>query len=122
MSHHNSQAQTRLDIGNGEPIIIDVEGALDEMYRSLVNERRRILLCVLARTTGQTSVATLAEAVARREQPAESDQSEREPQERVRISLYHNHLPTLAQWGLIEFDPESMIVEDVADDVSLVTA
>ena len=119
MSQHKSQAQTRLDVDNGDPIIIDVEGALDEMYRSLVSERRRILLCVLARTTGQTSVAELAEAVARREDSDE--ESQRPSKEKIKISLYHNHLPTLDDRGLIEFNPDEMVVEAVADTVSLIS-
>jgi len=120
MSQHDSQAQTRLDVDSGQPIIIDVEGALDEMYRSLVNERRRNLLCVLARTRGQTSVEKLTEAVANREQPDNPEWSEEELKDRIRISLYHNHLPVLAERELIEFDPDAMVVEDVADTVSLV--
>lgn len=122
MSQHNSQAQTRLDVGTGSPIIIDIEGAGDEMYRSLVTERRRILVGVLARTRGQISVEELTEAVARRERLNDSDRSEEELTEEIRISLYHNHLPTLEQTDLIEFDHESMVVDNTADTVSLVTA
>jgi hypothetical protein len=121
MSQQISQAQTRIDVDDGSPIVIDVEGALDEMYRSLVNERRRIVLCVLTRTSESITVDELTEAVTRQERPDDAEQPQTELKQRVRISLYHNHLPTLADRGLIKFDPDEMLVEDVADTVSLVS-
>lgn len=72
--------------------------SLDTIFETLVTERRRNALYVLYRSAGPVSVPALAEEVAALE-GADT--------ERVATSLYHVHLPKLAELGVAEFDPDA---------------
>lgn len=72
----------------------------DELFEALTHRRRRRVLAVL-RTAGQPLTLTaLAEELALRRDDEMGD----EETERLRVSLYHRHLPKLADTGLVEFD------------------
>ncbi|MEY7849399.1 hypothetical protein AB7C87_09410 [Natrarchaeobius sp. A-rgal3] len=73
------------------------EGAfLDSVYDMLSETRRRCVLYHLHEVE-ETTVEELTRAVARREQ-GEPDK------DHVRISLIHNHLPRLADVGVIDYE------------------
>jgi hypothetical protein len=121
MSQHISQSQTRLAVGDGMPIVIDVETAIDEVYTALSNERRRLALCVLMRDSVPMELETLVEKVARREKPDALEAPSEEFKREVRLTLYHSHLPKLESLDLIEFDADDLVVERVSDTVSSVS-
>lgn len=121
MSRHTSQAQTRISVDEGSPIVIDVEAALDDTYSALAHERRRAVLCVAARESMPLSLDSLAIEVATREQTAESGTPSTALTKRVRTSLYHNHLPKLADHNLIDYDPDAGRIEGVANSASSFT-
>lgn len=77
----------------------------DERYRALSNEERRIVLDTLE-DTASISLDALATEVATRK-------SDSRPDERVRISLVHQHLPLLADLGVLEFDEESKRITSI---------
>jgi hypothetical protein len=73
-----------------------------ERHSVLASERRRLVLGVLEDRTTPLSLSTLAEAVATRE--SDAAQPDAEAVERVTVSLYHHHLPRLADDDLVEYD------------------
>lgn len=78
----------------------------DELFEALTDRHRRRVLDVL-RTAGQPLTLTaLAEELALRTEDEASD----DRTERLRVSLYHRHLPKLADTGLVEFDVDRKTV------------
>lgn len=94
----SSKGRTR---ANGS--IVDLPAG--ERHRLLAADRRRLVLQVLAGEAPPVDLEGLAAAVAARE--AADDAVEEQTVERVTITLHHNHLPTLAAAGALEYDPES---------------
>ena len=91
----------------------DEETSKSAVYAALSNERRSHALSVLASETPM-DVRALAEAVAARE--ADREMVSDEYVKRIHISLYHVHLPKLADLGVIEYDTGGP-VEAVADEI-----
>lgn len=83
-----------------------------EWHRILSVERRRILLDVLDDRPTPIDLDALAEAVETRE-----NGSEPETVQQVAIALHHNHLPKLAELDVVEYDPETRIVESFRDEL-----
>ncbi|ARS88388.1 DUF7344 domain-containing protein [Natrarchaeobaculum aegyptiacum] len=75
---------------------------LDAMYDVLSDSRRRDVLYELE-SVGEVDVDGLTEAVHRRER-ARVETSAVDPNS-IRLSLCHNHLPLLAERGIIEYEP-----------------
>lgn len=71
-----------------------------EYYDVLRHPRRIRLLAVLGSRPGRLSLAELASAIVEREGDASTERARRE----VRVSLVHNHLPRLSEYGLVEWD------------------
>lgn len=74
-----------------------------EWHRLLANERRRLVLDVLADRTTPVTLDDLAAAVAAREEGLDAADAV----ESVKLTLYHAHLPKLADLGVLGFDPDS---------------
>jgi hypothetical protein len=80
-----------------------------ERHAVLSADRRRVALDVLGSLPTPVSLDSLAESIAARE--TRSDAPERETVESVAVTLHHNHLPRLADVGLIEYDAASGRIE-----------
>ncbi len=80
----------------------------DEYHRLLSSERRRILLDVLAEQPMPAGLEAVAAAVAERE--ADADAPAEDAVERVAIALHHNHLPRMADAGVLEYEPAARSV------------
>jgi len=78
-----------------------------DRHRLLAKRRRRVALEVLADRTAPVDLDSLATAVAARE----GDGTDEATVKRVGICLHHNHLPMLAEFGVIDYDPASARVE-----------
>ena len=76
----------------------------DERLHLLSNERRRVVLAVLADSELPLTVDEIAPAVERRV-------SGNPHRRTVRVSLHHVHLPMLADRGVLEYDPDGHRVE-----------
>ena len=77
----------------------------DGEYRELPgSSRRRHLFDVLDAREAVVGLETVAEAVAERE-PTSSTTPD--VVEEIAITLHHNHLPKLADAGIIEYEPEA---------------
>jgi len=73
---------------------------LDEILSALSKERRRVLLDVLDDGGG----GTFAEVVARVSGEIYGDDYDRKERQRVYVSLYQNHVPRLADAGIVVFE------------------
>ncbi|MFC7080174.1 DUF7344 domain-containing protein [Halorussus caseinilyticus] len=71
-----------------------------ELWSVLSDSRRREVLRTLGPEVGRVALSDLAEQLA-----------EETPAERVAIQLHHNHLPKLAEYGLVNYDHEQRVVE-----------
>jgi len=84
------------DERNGERETTDIEAVLT----SLSKERRRRLLDVLDDGGG----GTFAEVVARVSEEIYGEDYDRQERKRVYVSLYQNHVPVLAENGVVVFE------------------
>lgn len=82
----------------------------DELFSVLANRRRRYVLYCLKTSKTPMAVADVADALVRWETD-ESPPAVQETRERVYISLYHCHLPKLADADLISFDINQKLVD-----------
>jgi hypothetical protein len=76
-----------------------------ERYGLLSDERRRLVLDVLADRTTPVTLDRLAEAVVAHEDGLDPDDDG--TVERMRIDLHHRHLPKMAALDVIDYDPQS---------------
>jgi hypothetical protein len=74
----------------------------DDLHHILRNSRRRAALHYLGTSWGPTTVRDLSEVVAARETGERPPP--RDVREAVYISLHQNHLPTLAEHDIVEYD------------------
>lgn len=93
----------------------DAGASLDEIHQLLANERRREILSYLTSYAGeQVDVDELVSVVAEGERPSPAPGTHRE---RVEVDLHHVHLPTLADAGVVDFDPVAgtVVYEEIAE-------
>ena len=105
-----------------EPLAPDGESVgVDELLTALAHPRRRfVLYCLLERDSA--SVTELSDAVAGWEHADVTVPTTDEARDRVRTLLVHQHLPVLAESGLVAYDAERGTValaphEEVVDDL-----
>lgn len=91
------------------PLAEETDLSLSERFSLLADPHRRAVLERLDRTAGGVAVETLATRVAADlSDSAETVDDER--RRRVLLALHHNHLPKLADHGLLEYDLDAGIV------------
>ncbi|MBX0295680.1 DUF7344 domain-containing protein [Haloarcula nitratireducens] len=93
------------------------EPSLTEVYGALADDRRRAMLSILTDRTTAVDVATLARTVAARETGTPVDDVDEETVIPVRTSIYHVHLPKLANAGIIRYNEEQQTVELAHDGI-----
>lgn len=82
--------------------------AESEAYHLLSNSRRRETLTVLWRRSDEMTLRELSELLAAAE--AGVSPAPRPLRESVYNALHQTHLPTLAEFGLVEYDPDRKLV------------
>jgi len=82
----------------------------DVVYRALGDDRRLTVLDCLSTTGGPLALADLARAVVAREGVESPVEPSGEGVQTVYLSLYHRHVPRLAEAGLVRFDSERELV------------
>jgi hypothetical protein len=90
----------------------------DRLLRAVASERRRAVLCCLRERETPIPLAVLAVEVAVRERETDSPAAAAEATDRISLSLYHCHVPKLADAGLVTYDRERDLV-DTVDAVDL---
>ncbi|MEZ3117164.1 hypothetical protein RYH80_14710 [Halobaculum sp. MBLA0147] len=89
----------------GQPEGVQTDQTLDhdEVFTLLKNRRRRAVLSLLS-DVPETTLSDLADEIAADENDTTPDRLSSSQRKRVYISLYQNHLPKLADAGVIEYD------------------
>lgn len=85
-----------------------VELSESDRHLLLAVERRRVALDVLTNGSTPIFLDDLAVAVAERE--ANECVASEENVERVAVSLHHNHLPMMEDFGVVDYDPDERLV------------
>jgi DNA-binding transcriptional ArsR family regulator len=87
----------------------------DEERRNLLSSpARRAVLTVLARNPSTMTLADLASELAATGRNASEDADRHD----LEVVLHHNHLPRLAEAGLVEYDPGANSVRPRTDRLS----
>jgi hypothetical protein len=76
----------------------------DTAFMILKNRRRRDVLRYLHHNEGETTLDTLAEYIAARENDIDESQLSSSQRKRVYIGLYQAHLPKMDDTGVVDFD------------------
>ncbi len=79
---------------------------LDYVFDALAHPRRRYV-CYRLLENPEWSLDTLATLIAAWENELPQEDVTEDLRERVSVALYHNHVPKLADDGIVEFDAES---------------
>lgn len=80
----------------------------DELFEILSSDRRRCLIYFLVRADGEADLRTLARNIAAWEMDTNEENISDQEQKRVYISLYQSHVPKLEEYGIVEYDADSM--------------
>lgn len=91
---------------------------IDTVYAVLADEHRRAALDVLCSREDPVDVGELARAVLARAED-DSDAVREAGRHSLRVSMYHVHVPKLAEAGLVSFDREAaqVAVTDVGEEI-----
>lgn len=87
--------------------------SIDEVFRLLGHERRRLALCCLADGDGPMSLTDLAAAVAARERGTARADLTTTDVTQTYLSLFHVHVPTLEEADIVTFCQDTGTVEPV---------
>lgn len=92
---------------------------LDHVYEALEHPRRRYL-CHTLLEDDEWSLSDLARKLAAWEEDVPEDAVSESTRDRVYVSLYHSHVPKLADCGVVTFDSdaETLSAAENADQVT----
>lgn len=94
-----------------------IDLATRDRHGLLMAERRRLALEILAGDSGSVDLEELAAGVATREEGPDADE---ETIERVAVALHHNHLPKMADLGVLAYDRDAHRIEPTGVPVDFV--
>lgn len=91
---------------NGESATIDAEAilGLNHVFKALSHPRRRYLLYTLIQNGNEERLTDLAAKIAAWEADIPVDEVADAERDRVYVSLYHNHIPKLAENDILDYD------------------
>lgn len=92
------------------PIPMDFDSFDEDLVRLLGNSQKRTILTILIDTTGPISVEELAKRLVEHDTYVLRSAAYESQREQTAISLHHDHLPALADAGVVEYDSEEKIV------------
>lgn len=84
--------------------------SLDTYFKILSNQRRRQVLDCLQEYRNPMALSDLADEVAVREYETRITEIPAEKVKEIYISLYHVHIPKMADAGLVEYDQDTDLV------------
>jgi len=93
----------------------------DALFNTLQDSRRRFVLSCLDTHRNPMALADLADELASWESDMELSEIPAEDVTSVYISLYHVHIPKLADVGLVEYNQERDAVALVAESEALLS-
>lgn len=80
------------------------------IFACLGHPYRRKTVNIVTERSEPITIDELAREIATRSDSGRSGEHNSNPVERIRVELYHGHLPKLAETDLIEYDPETNLV------------
>ncbi|SEW22961.1 hypothetical protein SAMN05216285_3198 [Natrinema salifodinae] len=86
------------------------EQSFDVVFDLLANQRRRYVLRCLQKFEDRIALTDVADEIARWENETNHMDISEEEVERVATSLYHVHIPKLADADVVEYDQEQNVV------------
>jgi DNA-binding transcriptional ArsR family regulator len=91
----------------------------DQVFATLSNARRRMVLSYLRTHDPPVTVDELSEQIAAAEHDVEPGSVTQRQRKRAYVSVYQTHLPKLAQMGFVDYDEEAGLVRstDRADTI-----
>lgn len=92
------------------------QSGTDRLLRAVADEQRRAVLRTLAAADAELDYGTLTERVVDRLRSDDATLPLSEHRGRVKISLYHTHLPKLADCGLVVNDSDGKVARIAAAD------
>lgn len=92
----------------GEETLAAVE--IDRVHELLSSRRCRYALYHLIESGARCTVDELATEIAASQFGVEQSNVRPETRRRVATALYHHHLPRLAEYGVVTFDPDGRVV------------
>lgn len=104
--------------GSGVPSTGRSDRSFDVAFDLLANRRRQHALACLCERPGSIPLDELAEDVAARERWSPRTEPDDEEVRTVAVSLYHSHLPKLADAGVVDYDRDRDMVA-VSGDTDL---
>ncbi|MDR5657349.1 hypothetical protein RH831_09165 [Halodesulfurarchaeum sp. HSR-GB] len=78
----------------------------DTAFSLLSNQRRRHVLCLLAERDEEVALSEIAREIAAKMNDVEPEGVEEGAYRSVYVALYQNHVPRLAEAGVLEYDAE----------------
>ena len=82
----------------------------DQVFATLSNARRRMVLSYLRTHDPPVTVDELSERIAAAEHDVEPGSVTQRQRKRAYVSVYQTHLPKLAQMGFVDYDEEAGLV------------
>ena len=104
--------------------LADLDVDTDALFDVLSNPRRRFILTCLEEFSTPVPLRDVAHELATWERDAEITEISADDVTSIRVSLYHVHIPKMADVGLVEYDEERdavTLVEDGDNATSLAT-
>lgn len=90
---------------------LETAGELDSLFLCLADRRRRIMLAGLSGKPTPVVVEDLVEHIREREVGESADESSADERVEITITLLHNHLPKMAEAGVIDVDDDADTVQ-----------
>lgn len=86
------------------------ELTIDTALDLLSNERRRHTLCLLVERDEEVEIETIAEEIVAKTDDSNADEIADDIHRSVYVSLYQNHVPKLAEEGIVHYDRDDRTV------------
>ncbi|RQG93094.1 hypothetical protein EA462_02505 [Natrarchaeobius halalkaliphilus] len=103
---------TRRSTQSSEEMFESIENiSPDTVFDLLSHRHRRIVIELLVASDGVLTIRDLRNEIIEKEQGVEITEGDKEQIEQVFISLYHIHIPKLAEEGIVNYDQERTVVE-----------
>lgn len=87
------------------------QSELDTVFELCSDGQRRVVLAILAAEQRALTTDDLAKAIVKHTHQKPLEEISGETISRIKIALYHTHLPKVEAAGLIDFDPDREVAE-----------
>lgn len=100
MAHLDDNETMSSELVRSSPLAEKTTLSIEERYTLLADPHRRCVIEHLDRSSGELEIVTLVDRIAERS----------DDRDRLLLTLHHNHLPRLEDYGIIEYDHHARTV------------